>query len=391
MDELATVAGWFGSLLRAAGIPTTPEQCTLFAQALSLSSASTLDDLATLGKATFVSSHEQYEIFERVFAIAFRGVRPEHLSHSTTPRHDLLDHTEPDGGDGVLGQPMTDDEPSRTRGSTGSAPDEAYGAQVSFVAELAAADSQATPSRNFAGCDIRELRLLEELAEQLPHYTPPGRASGWTRSRLHRRVDVRATLRASCRTVGEPVRLRYQARAIRPRSIILLADTSASMEHYTRIYLRFLRGCVRSLGAEAFVFSTSLSRVTRQLEHPDPDVAFQTAAQAAADWGGGTRIGDSLRTFVKDFGRRGPAVGAVIVIFSDGWEAREPESLRRAMEQLSLMAFKLVWVNPRASLEGYEPLVAGMTTALPYVDRLMTGHSLTALQDLLHEISDYTG
>ncbi len=170
--------------------------------------------------------------------------------------------------------------------------------------------------------------------------------------------------------------------------MVLIADVSGSMEPYARVYLHLMRGAVKALGSEAFVFATRLTRLTRQLALTHPDVAYRRAAAAAPDWSGGTRIGMALKTFLDSHGRRGMARGAVVVIVSDGWEIDDPELVGRAMEQLSRLAFHIIWVNPRKAARGYQPLVGGMAAALPYVDTFVSGHSLTALEEVMAAIRD---
>ena len=170
--------------------------------------------------------------------------------------------------------------------------------------------------------------------------------------------------------------------------MVLIADVSGSMEPYARIYLHLMRGAVRALGSEAFVFATRLTRLTRQLGDTHPDVAYRNAALAAPDWSGGTRIGVALKTFIDQHGRRGMARGAVVVIVSDGWEVDDPRIISRSMEQLARLAFHIIWVNPRKAATGYAPLVGGMAAAMPYVDTFVSGHSLGALEAVMAAIRD---
>jgi uncharacterized protein with von Willebrand factor type A (vWA) domain len=172
----------------------------------------------------------------------------------------------------------------------------------------------------------------------------------------------------------------------RPRRLVLIADVSGSMEPYTRAYLHLLHGAVRATKAEAFVFATRLTRLTRDLAITNPDVALQRAAAATTDWSGGTRIGAALAAFNDRYGRRGIARGAVVVIVSDGWELDDPDVVATQMARLSRLARRVVWVNPRTASPRYEPLVAGMAAALPHVDRVLSGHSLDAMDTLLEVI-----
>ena len=164
----------------------------------------------------------------------------------------------------------------------------------------------------------------------------------------------------------------------------MLCDISGSMEPYSRAFIQFLHGTVATGGAEAFVFATRLTRLTRALSHRQPQVAIDRAAAAAPDWAGGTRIGAALQAFNDLHGRRGMARGAVVVIVSDGWEREDPELVGREMERLRRLAWRIVWVNPRTASPAFAPLAGGMAAALPFCDLVLSGHSLTAL----HAVAD---
>ena len=173
---------------------------------------------------------------------------------------------------------------------------------------------------------------------------------------------------------------------MRPRRLVLLADVSGSMEPYARIYMHLLRGAVRALNAEAFLFATRLTRVTRQLAAGNADAAYEKATAAAPDWSGGTLIGRALSDFVNHYGRRGMARGAVVVIVSDGWEVEDPARVGVAMQQLQRLAYHVIWVNPRKAAADFAPLVGGMAAALPFVDTFVSGHSMRALEEVIDAI-----
>lgn len=173
----------------------------------------------------------------------------------------------------------------------------------------------------------------------------------------------------------------------RPRRVVLIADVSGSMEGYSRAYLYLLHGAVKALRAETFVFATELTRLTRTLRTSEPETALRAAVGDVADWSGGTRIGEAIKQFNDRWGRRGMARGAIVVIVSDGWESGDPAMLGEQMARLSRLAHRIVWVNPRAKSDRYQPLVGGMAAALPFVDVFASGHSLTALDDVLDAIA----
>jgi hypothetical protein len=167
----------------------------------------------------------------------------------------------------------------------------------------------------------------------------------------------------------------------------MLCDISGSMEPYTRAYLQFLT-CAAGAGpnAEAFVFATRLTRLTRALASRNPERAIQRAASTAPDWSSGTRIGEALKSFNDRHGRRGMARGAVVVILSDGWERGDPALVGREMARLRRLAYRVVWVNPRVGARAFAPRAGGMAAALPYCDALVSGHSLEALDAVVEAI-----
>jgi uncharacterized protein len=139
---------------------------------------------------------------------------------------------------------------------------------------------------------------------------------------------------------------------------------------------------------EAFALGTRLTRLTRELSSRDPDEALRQAATRVSDWSGGTRLGEGLRAFNDEWGQRGMARGAIVVILSDGWDRGDPDVLAEQMIRLHRVVHKLVWVNPLKVTPGYAPLARGMAAALPHVDAFVEGHSIDAMEELARVISD---
>ncbi len=387
---LAEVIAAFGHLLHRAGVPVTPERSGRFAAAITLAAPQSLPELARLGRTTLVSSREQIPIFDRVFAQVFGGFYdPAEFRGEAPPSASPPPPEASSAGERSRGDPKREVPASPSPIATSAMPDPSSVGQDDDEdpAVLAAVSQQERlATKHFADCTAEELALLASLVEALP-FVPPLRVS--RRQRRHHagsRLDVRATLRAAHRTAGDPVHRVHRRRRVRPRRLVLIADVSGSMEPYARIYLHLMRGAVRALGSEAFVFATELTRLTRSLEHTQPDVAYRRAAEAAPDWSGGTRIGRALQAFVDGYGRRGMARGAVVVIVSDGWEIEDPQLVERAMTQLHRLAFHVIWVNPRKSAHGYAPLVGGMAAALPSVDTFVSGHSIRALEEVMSAV-----
>lgn len=376
--SLAEVVARLGDELRRGGLPVTPETLGRFALAISLARPHSLDDLTLLGRATLASDPAEVVTFDALLQRIFGGVWDP-----AGPRGDLTTPPPPTPGPGSVeaGQPV--------QGSAGSSPqsetERSEPADREFPLGLLAA-AERLAERDFADCSEDELQTVLELVRRLPVDVPRRQTRRWRRTAGGGRVDLRDTLRHSHRTGGDPARLLARRRSRRPRRLVMLADVSGSMEPYTRIYLTLFHGAVRAARAETFVFATRLTRVTDALAASDPSAALQRAGAAVQDWAGGTLIGSAVESFNDHYGRRGMARGALVVIVSDGWEGADPDLLGRQMRRLSLLANRIVWVNPRSASRGFQPTTAGMAAALPFVDTLVSGHSLAAVQSLLQAI-----
>lgn len=383
---LAEIATAFGHELHAAGLAVTPQRSACFAHSVMLAHPTDITDLYWVARTTLVTSRDQIPLFDQVFARVFEGI-------FNLSEYREVDSVAPSAAEQGFGSDSGGDRPSREsltmpRTTSGTPGGDGVGESESEASALAALSAQERINeRPFSELTDAERELISQLVERLP-LIPPMRKG--RRSRVHhhgRRWDVRASLRAAHRTGGDPVKRVMREREPRPRKIVLLADVSGSMEPYSRIYLHLMRGAVKSIDAEAFVFATRLTRISRALAGTFTEAAYQQVARSACDWSGGTRIGDSLFDFVNRFGRPGMARGAVVVIVSDGWETGDPGELARAMSQLSRLAHHVIWVNPRKAATGYQPLVGGMAAAMPYVDTFLSGHSMSALTDVMTAIS----
>ena len=265
---------------------------------------------------------------------------------------------------------------------------QAHGRERQEAVLAAASFQERLSEKSFDLLTEEELRALRLLMRRLQVAPPERRTRRARRGRRGERLDLRATLRRAHRTGGDPVEHAFRRRRMRRRRLVMLLDVSGSMEPYSRAFLQFLESGVGGADAEAFVFATRLTRLTRALRGRDPQAAIRRATEAAPDWSGGTRIAAALKQFNDRFGRRGMARGAVLVILSDGWERGDPREVGREMERLARLAHRIVWVNPRAAAEEFAPLASGMAAAAPHVDALLSGHSLAALDDVVAAIGE---
>ncbi|MEC5181642.1 vWA domain-containing protein [Arthrobacter sp. CG_A4] len=415
--EAAILSAAFITALRRAGLSCSPDRAVRLAEALRLVPPSDVEKLYWTSRVVLVSAREQLPVFDAVFSAVFSGgfdpaaqlpwpgapaaappAGPGEARTRPSPAQLPWPGAPAAAPPAGPGEARTRPSPADNR-ATRAAPD-----RQQPLPALASAGPDSSGDRDPAG---REALLAMASAEEHLHATAfaelspeevlavrrlasrlllatPTRLSRRTRKSAHSsaRLDVRATVRAARRSGSGTTRLLYARRREQRRKLVMLCDVSASMEPYARIFVSLVQGAVATAGAEAFVFSTRLTRLTRQLSLRDPDEALARAAAAAPDWAGGTRIAESLRRFVDDHGRRGLARGAVVVIFSDGWAQEDPDQVAAQMARLRRLAYRIVWVNPRKAAPGYEPLVGGMAAALPHCDAFVSGHSYSALTEV---------
>jgi hypothetical protein len=388
--DLPALAGAFSRRLHDAGVPVTAERAARFARSLTLVAPQSRRRLYWTARAALISGSTQVAAFDAVFFSVFgsreddSALRGEDLQRVAAPP----DHRPVDQSHG-------DREPPRTgaaealAGATSTAPpgDRDEEPEREIAVPVQPSPQEVLRTKRFDALEPDELAAMHALMTQLRIATPRRRTRRHQLERRGERIDMRRTLRASMRTGGDPIRLARRRRRVLARRMVMLLDISGSMEPYARAYLQFL-SCAAGSGpnAEAFVFATQLTRLTRALSSGSPGRALERAGTTAPDWSSGTRIGDALRSFNDLHGRRGMARGAVIVILSDGWERGDPALVGREMERLARLAYRIVWVNPRAAAAGFSPQAGGMAAALPHCDALVSGHSLQALEEVVAAI-----
>lgn len=361
-DSTDTVVG-LARTLRAAGVDASPDRVHALMSALSLLDPALRADVYWAGRLTLCSSFDDVRRYDRVFA-AYFGDRPAALvRRPAAPAAQLR-----------LVSMSADD------GTVAAADDDAEASAV----PAAASRIELLRHRDIASLTTSDRALLARLlaAFALPgevrrtRRTTPGRGSA---------VDRRRTLHELLRSGGEPVEIATRVRRLQPRRVVLLVDVSGSMSAYADALLRFAHAAshrLRGPSTEVFTIGTRLTRVTRELAQRDADAALRSMADAVPDWSGGTRLGDLVKRFLAEWGQRGMARGAVVVVLSDGWERGDPALLGEQMARLHRLAHRVVWSNPRAGRAGFAPIAGGMAAALPHVDDFVSGHSLAALERL---------
>ena len=386
LADLADVAARFAALLDAAGAPVTAERAGWFAAGVGVASPLTVADLYWLARVTLVAERAHIEPFDRVFAQVFGG-----LVDPADFRGDAPPAPPPARG---TGRPPRAGDPTRPRAPgppgaavTGGDGDSGDGGSGREVVTAVFSHDERLRHQDFATLSAEELAQLAGLTQRFALAVPTRRSRRKAPAGRGSEIDVRATLRRSRRSGGEPLVTVRRRRRLRPRRLVLLCDISGSMEPYARAYLQLLLSGIDGPRAEAFVFSTRLTRLTRALRGVPPDAALERAGRVAPDWSGGTRIGDALKAFNDGHARRGIARGAVVLVLSDGWDLGDPALLGREMERLRRLAFRIVWVNPRKAAPSYAPLTGGMAAALPHVDAFVSGHTRAAMDEVLDAVA----
>ena len=386
--DLPSLAGALSRRLHDAGVLVTPARAADLAHALALVRPVTRRRLYWTARAVLVSDRGQVRAFDAVFFSIFGDRSDEPFAPADAQTVAAVADDRP-----AAEHRTSPGESAEHRWISGvsSPPPGAHGDDSDRpevdVPLAMSSDEERLAGRSFDSLEPHELAHLYRLMSELQLATPTRRTRRYERGRRGQRIDLRRTLRTSLRTGGDPIRLARRNRRVVPRRLVMLCDISGSMEPYARAYLQFLT-CAAGSGpnAEAFVFATRLTRLTRLLGSRHPERAIQRAAAAAPDWSSGTRIGDALKAFNDRHGRRGMARGAVVVILSDGWERGDPMLVGREMARLARLAHRIVWVNPRVGASAFSVRAGGMMAALPYCDALVSGHSFQALGEVVEAI-----
>ena len=400
-EALLAAAVTFARALRAYGLSASVDSELVFLRALSEVDVRKRQELYWAAQATFVHNPDERPVFDSLFERFWDGqplMVPQRVAEhgESDPRMGGAHH----GGEalpqfqheGQSAAPVESGEKNRATREIPNAEGEigASNQQKGILAAWSSTDALSPQSRLHYAED--ELEALRELAEDIKRAAPERRSRRLRPDRGGDRLDIRRTLRNSLTTDGEAFRLAFTAPRQRPRRLLFLCDVSGSMERYSRVLLASLKAAVGAAKkAEAFVFATRLTRLTRSLDGRDLERALDEARATVPDWSGGTRIGKTLADFNRSYGRRGFARGAIVLVVSDGWDRGDPEVLAAEVRRLQLQARRLVWVNPRPMEVDQQPLAIGMRAAMPFIDEFVPGHDPRAVAGLARVIGNLGG
>jgi uncharacterized protein with von Willebrand factor type A (vWA) domain len=371
----------FGRVLRGLGLDVNPGRVIDLAQALGHVQIGLKSDFYHASRALLVHRRDDVPLFDQAFDMFWQTPLGEwklvDLKGRRIRRVEARPLVAPPALEGSKeGQPLPDDAEERT---------------VLEVTKTYSA-RELLRSRDFASLSESEIDEIRRMIADLT-WRLGARLTRRQRSGRGRRIDMRRTLRASLRHGGELLEWRHREPREKPRPLVAICDVSGSMERYTRILLHFTYGLTQGLGqrVESFAFGTRLTRLSRHLRDRDIERALSGVSHAVLDWSGGTRIGECLRSFNFEWGRRVLGGGAVVLLISDGWDTGEPELLAAEMERLQRSCHRLIWLNPLLGSPEYEPLTRGMQAALPHVHDFLPVHNLASLEALARRLSKLEG
>ncbi len=357
----------FGRLLRSLGMNVTPTQVVDVVESLNHIHIGNRSDFKDGLRALLVHRHEQIPLFDQAFDLFWVARSENELDSldvgSLRPQRKQQPQIEKvkDIDEDQKGDAEESDDPIRETIQTYS-------------------DIDLLRQKDFARLDEDELAKMRKLMSAISWQLKPRRTRRTEQDQRGTILDLRRTIRHNIRHGGEIVNLLKRKRKVKRRPLVLICDISGSMERYSRVLLQFIYMVSSHIDrVESFVFGTRLTRITRQLRHRDINHALSEASRTVNDWAGGTRIGESIRTFNYRWARRVLNQGAVVLIISDGWDRGDVEVLRTEMDRLHRSCYRLIWLNPLLGDEDYQPLVRGIQAALPHVDDFLPVHNLASL------------
>jgi uncharacterized protein with von Willebrand factor type A (vWA) domain len=369
----------FGRVLRRLGLDINPGRMMDLVSALEHIEIGKRSDFFYAARTLLVHDREDLPLFDEAFEFFWRkpserwDVEWQGLTRRRKPQGPVVTH------------PPLKEAPPQNDNSTSSSSQEMTVIEVTRTYS----DRELLRHKNFAEMNAEESEAVKKMISGLLWKVSERRTRRHRPGKGHL-IDLRRTLRRSLRSEGEIFSWSYREPKLKPRPLIVIADISGSMERYTRLLLHFIYGMKAALSqpVEAFVFSTRLTRITRPLQIRDLDLALKNVGLLVNDWAGGTRIGESLKTFNFDWGRRVLGRGAVVLIISDGWDRGDVDLLKREMARLKRNCHRLIWLNPLLGAPDYEPLTRGIQAALPNIDHFLPVHNLASLEDLAVRLAD---
>ena len=360
----------FGRVLKELGLKVTLSQVMDASRSLGLVDISRKKDFHAALRSNLVSDKEDLPLFERAFDLFWRD-RQDFMMRSVQDPDVASDEieTKPEGIDGGLEDVLA--QASREDRDQGDDSDMLLPVYSPY---------ETLSKKDFSEMGIEESRAISRALLLIATKIATQVSRRKKRAAKGDEIDLRSSMRRNVKYGGEIMELVSRKRRIKKTRVVLLCDVSGSMDCYSRFLIQFMYGLQNELwGAETFVFSTSLSRITHLIRTRDIERALEKISATVLGWSGGTNIGHSLYTFNRQFAPSLVTHRTVIVIISDGWDRGDVSLLEREMRSLKRRCRKIIWLNPLLASENYEPLCKGMQAALPYLDLFLSVHNLKSL------------
>jgi uncharacterized protein with von Willebrand factor type A (vWA) domain len=384
----------FGRALRAAGLHVDLGAAVDYARALPLVDMGEREQVRAAGEAVFVRRRDDRPTYDAVFDRWWRQRTRRQGEFQAPP---LQPPTSDDGLEG--GEPTGEAQPQpgeeRVEGNPDergipmpSASDQDAEDEADIEGVVVAPDAYSRGEmlrhREFDRMTPSELREAERLVDLLIPRLERRRTRRYELHSHGRRLAPRAMFRRNLGTGGQLLTWVWRRQIKEPRSLVVICDISGSMERHSRLLLRFVQAlsAASEVRTESFVFGTRLTRVTRLLRDRDRDRALARVAETVNDWAGGTRIGESFRTFNQHWARRTLRTSGVVIVVSDGWDRGDPSIVAAETARLRRNCHRLIWLNPLAGTPGYQPLAGGMRAAYPYIDDFLPAGTVASLERL---------
>lgn len=368
----------FARALRAAGLPIGTGAALDAISAIDVAGVRNRDDFRATLEAVFVKKREHAAVFDEAFRIFWRrrGFL-EQLMALMSP----VD--QPANGASAPVEKPAAAAARVAQALMGQREPEREESAVTYDQSFTVSQDELLQRKDFAQMSAAEIADAVRAISALDLSGDERRTRRFAPARLGARIDLRRTLRRSMRGGGSFIDLARTAPQVRRPPVVILCDISGSMAEYTRVFLHFFHALTAKRGrVHTFLFGTRLTNVTRALRHKDPDEALSQCSGDVLDWSGGTRIGQCLRMFNRDWSRRVLGQGATVLIFTDGLEREGVSELAREMERLHKSARRLVWLNPLLRFDRFEPRAQGVRAMLPHVDEFRAVHNLASVAAL---------
>ena len=387
--KLAHNIAHFARALRKAGLPIGPGRTLDAVRAVAAAGFDRREDFYFTLQAIFVSRPEERSTFAQVFRLFWRDPRYlEHMMSLMLPQvRGVQEDRIAEAAEKRAAEALLD-------GQLPPAPrDTPEADQIEIDASATMSGEERLKTLDFEQMSGDEIAAAKRMLAKLALPVQPLKTRRSAASTLAARIDPRRTLREAMRHGGEVARLAHKTPVTRWPNLVVLCDISGSMADYSRMVLHFVHAVANRKGqgwakVHAFTFGTRLTNITRHLRARDVDAALKAAGNEAQDWSGGTRIGQSLHVFNRDWSRRVLGQGAVVLLITDGLDRDDNTLLQKETERLHLSCRRLIWLNPLLRWTGFAPKAQGIRAILPHVDSFRAGHSIASLEALGQAISE---